>query len=283
MAMEGTLKINFYVTMPEEMEESTYFRMTVGADTEGIVIQADKAEKDSSGRLRLTCPIYSTQMRDIVRLTAEDAEGTKRPMATASGKDVTEGLEYSALTYIKNKETSSDTKFAELVKAMNNYGKYAQLYFGYGELDSEPEAVELEAEVLKDYANSKSGSTEGLTLKSATLEFESGTSINVYYTLADGHNISEYTFTINGKEVTAEYNAGKKAYGVTVASIACNELQNMYEFKAVRKGTSEELTLRYGAYSYAYSKLSNASTAETLKNLMKAMYYYNQKAIAYFN
>jgi hypothetical protein len=222
-------------------------------------------------------------MRDKVKLTAEDAEGTKRPMATPGGRDVTEGLEYSALTYIKNKETSSDTKFAELVKAMNNYGKYAQLYFEYGELDSEPEAVALEAEVLEDYAAERSGSTEGLKLKSATLEFESGTSIKVYYTLAESHNISEYTFTVNGKEASAKYNSEKKAYCVTVASVASDELQNIYEFKAVRKGTAEEQTLRYGAYSYAYSKLSNAGTAETLKNLMRAMYYYNQKAIAYFN
>jgi hypothetical protein len=57
----------------------------------------------------------------------------------------------------------------------------------------------------------------------------------------------------------------------------------MYEFRAVRRETSETLTLRYGAYSFAYSKLSNGSTAETLQNLMKAMYWYSQAAIAYFN
>jgi hypothetical protein len=257
--------------------------MTVGADTEGIVVHASEAGKDSSGRIRLTCPFFSTQMRDTVRLTAEDSDGHRKPMTTASGKDVTEGLEYSALTYIKNKENGSDLKLAALVKAMNNYGKYAQKYFNYGELDSEPDAVSLNAGDLSDYESQKSGSTEGLTLKSATLEFESGTSINVYYTLASGHNISEYTFKINGNAVTPVYNSSKQAYGVTVASVASNELQNMYEFAAVRRGTAETLTLRYGAYSFAYSKLSNSSTAETLQNLMKAMYWYNQAAIEYFN
>jgi hypothetical protein len=218
-----------------------------------------------------------------LQLFWEDANGNKKPMTTASGKDVTEGLEYSALTYIKNKENGSDAKLAALVKAMNNYGKYAQKYFGYGELDSEPDTVSLDASDLSDYASQKSGSTEGLTLKSATLEFESGTTIRVYYTLDSSHQISDYTVTINGNAVTPVYNSSKKAYEVTVENVASNELQTIYEFKAVRKGTSETLTLKYGAYSYAYSKLSNSSTAAALQNLMKAMYWYNQAAISYFN
>ena len=282
MALEGTLKINFYLNIPDNMLESTYIRMKLGNDEEGILVPAKEAEKDNQGRYRFQMPFNSTQMRDEITVTAEDADGKALAIYSSNGSELTEGIKYSALTYINNKLNSDDLKLAELMRAVNNYGKYAQLNFNYGELDSDPDPLELEASVLADYASKKSGSAEGLTLKSASVECETGTNVHVYFALEEGYAIEDYEFEINGEKVNAEWNASKKYYRITAENINSNKLQTMYEFKACRKGENEGITLQYGVYSYIYSKLSNANTSAEMKNLVKALYYYNIAAIDYF-
>lgn len=283
MALEGTLKINFYLNIPDDLLERTCIRMKIADDEEGILVPAKDADKDSQGRYRFQMPFNSTQMRDEITVTAEDTDGKPLPIYSASGNEIEDGIKYSALTYIRNKLNSEDEKLAALVKAVNNNGKYAQLNFGYGELDSDPDPLTLDAAVLKDYAAKKAGSTEGLTLKSATVECETGTNVHVYYALEEGYSIDDYVFEINGDEVQAEWNEAKKYYRITADCINSDKLQTVYEFKAYRKGENEGITLNYGVYSYIYSKLSGDGASVELKNLVKSLYYYNLAAIDYFS
>ena len=127
----------------------------------------------------------------------------------------------------------------------------------------------------------QSGSTPGITAKSATLGLKDITIIRFKFELDSGMSISDYKFTCNGKTYTPEkiVENGKTRYQISITGTAAKNLDNMYTLKVTKKGQGTyEIT--YGALVYLYKKQN--VTDQGLGNLCKAMYDYHLKAKDYF-
>jgi hypothetical protein len=269
--------------MPEEEIETTNIRMKLASSNEGIAVEASKAPTDEKGRLVFQCPVYATQMRETITVTAENKNGTKKTMYTQSGKDVTnEGYQYSVLTYIENRlEKSTDEYLKALLRALNNYGKYAQLNFNYGlPLAEEPTEITADyTEALSHYGKEKTGECEGIELKGLSLEMNDGTNVHLSFYIKEGEP-GDYEFIVNGKTVRPLWNSADSCYVISARDIPANGLQNMNEFILRKAGETSGIRYKYAALTYANAKVNSSNTK--LSNLVKALYEYNVTAIDYF-
>ncbi len=170
--------------------------------------------------------------------------------------------------------TNEYTKAAELVKAMLNYGAYAQVYFGYNEGLLANESLSTDDKALKEtdlsaYGYKVQGEEAGVKYYGSKLSLESETSLKHYFLIDDEENIP--VFTVNGKEVTPQKKGS--CYEVKITGILAQNLDGEIIVKA------GDLELNYNALSYA--KLSMMTGNQNLKNVMKAMCVFNSEADLY--
>jgi hypothetical protein len=126
------------------------------------------------------------------------------------------------------------------------------------------------------YASVITGSEAGIKLSSATLMLETETSVRIYFQLTGSKTIDDYTFYVDGKEVTPIEKGGK--YYVEITDIAAQDLDQTYTI--VVGG----LTIKYSGLSYVNTVIKNPATAgEALVNAAKAIFAYNKLAEIYFN
>ena len=163
------------------------------------------------------------------------------------------------------------------MKAMLNYGASAQLLLNY-KTDALANSILSDADkVLPDvdvseYKHTVSGSEEGIEISGASLLLDYETTLRVYYKLTGDKTIDEYTFTINGEEVTPAEKNGE--YYIELKNIAAHKLNTFHQF------TVGGLTLDYSALSYVNTVLTK-STDEVTINMVKALYAYNVAAQNY--
>ena len=281
LTLEGNIGVNFYMNLTSETLADTGAKMvfTVNGVTKEVPVSEGVETADG---IRFTYPVAAKEMNDTITAKVVRTDGT-----------TSEEFTYSVRTYCEHKlaDATADEKLKTMVKAMLNYGAAAQTHFGYNTANLANAGLEtgtvtvLDAATLESYkvtvtyAGDKA--TAGITARYGTLALESETVVRAYFTLADGENIADYTFTVNGAAATPVALEGGAMYVLNIENIAAQDLENMYTI-TVSKGGAEVLTMNYGAFSYAYSKLSKAETTEDLKLLVSALYAYNQAANAYF-
>ncbi|MGN0575437.1 MAG: hypothetical protein ACI4J2_05335, partial [Ruminococcus sp.] len=107
---------------------------------------------------------------------------------------------------------------------------------------------------------------------------ESETTVRHYFTIAEGYGTADFVFTVNGSEAKlteSEKNPGY--YFIDIKNISAEKLGNAYTVSI----NSEDVITGYSALSYSKKVLDSEETDANLKNLVKALYIYNQNAIAY--
>lgn len=166
-----------------------------------------------------------------------------------------------------------------LVKALLNYGGYAQLAFEYNTDNLANTSVNIseEEKVLSrvdfdSYAYSFEGAEDGVEYYGSAISLKSETAIKHYFYFEDEENIP--TVTVNGKEVTPVKNGGY--YEVKISDIPAHKLHEMYEVKV------GGFTLNYGVFSYCYTASSKTSD-QKLVDVANALHAYNQAAIEYIS
>ena len=179
----------------------------------------------------------------------------------------------------KEKYPSGD--FIGLIAALELYAAAAAAYFDGGE------PVSVEADIPESEAKIGGTLPDGLTHYSATLLLESETTVRHYFTVADGHKITDYTFFVDldgdrdmdPAEKLAAYKKattdGSAIYYADIAGITPNELDKAYTLYALGKDGNEYFCT-YGALTYAKNK-ENSQNGR-LANLVKALYNYNKVA-----
>ena len=191
--------------------------------------------------------------------------------------EVTTSVAEYAQNLINSTDSSISSEQKAFAKAMLNYGGYAQLYFGKNTDDlanaslsaADKSLASVTNSTLNKYTAAKSGSVSGLTYCGSALLLEGTTKISHYFKLTG----SGYTFTVNGKSVDAIQDGDY--YVVTTDGISAANLDDNYTVVA-SKGNSK-FTLNYSALSYCESALRKSSK-DTLKEVSKALYLYNQAA-----
>ena len=114
-----------------------------------------------------------------------------------------------------------------------------------------------------------SGKEEGVKVYGISLTLNSKTELNIYFTIDDEENIPE--FFVDGESVTP-VKVGNY-YRIKIADIPAQNLDKVYVV------TVGGLTAKYSPMSYGYMAMNTQS--ETVKNVIKALYAYNQAANVY--
>ena len=179
---------------------------------------------------------------------------------------------------------STGTQLKELLNALDVYGQWAQKRAGYNAEQVDPKEITDVSltENLGTYQPKTSGELNEVSL-GASLSLNSGTNINVYAYLPEGADVTDYKFSIDGKEVTPVYNSAEKAYIFRVINIHAKNLGTAHTFSVEKNGAVR--SIKYSALSYAYTVVDLYSGNEeyfNLVNTVKALYHYYTSAAAYF-
>jgi len=284
LALEGKIGINFYLNIAEEDLNDLTVVMKMD-EKEDIRVPASegKASTVAGQKLRMfVYPVAAKEMRDKVTLTVEDAEGNKIKL-TKDETDYTEGYPFSAADYFARAEEAGSEKTKKLARVLNNYGKYAQIYFKYhtDEVTDLTDVSDVTLETLAPYqAVQTENKVAGLTYVGGTTMLDDAVGYRLYFKIDTSHKISDYTFKMDGKKVTPVKSGSQ--YYIEKTDIAAKDLG----VKNTVEVTDGENTfgIQYCALSYVYRALElTAEDKIPLQNMCRAMYLYNQQAIEYFN
>ena len=135
----------------------------------------------------------------------------------------------------------------------------------------------ITAEDVAAYAHGATGSEAGISVASVSLLLESTTTIRFYFDLDGTKTIDQYTFYVDGVKATPVV-AENGQYYVDKVNVAAKDLDEMVIV------TVGGLTAKYGGLSYVrqVAILYPSYYPESLVNVAKALYAYNQAANAYF-
>ena len=184
---------------------------------------------------------------------------------------------YSLEAYLTSSEIELSSLRA-LCEALRSYCGYADIYFNKNASPAYiADVSDVTEDILTDFYPTKDGNDpEGITFKGASLILESGTIVREYFTVEEGHEISEYTFSTWKGPITPQYKSSYNMYYVDVENVSAN---NCYlNTQVIVSNGSEETTIYYSPYSYIAGKLNSESASEDLKNLCRALYKYGEAA-----
>ena len=260
LSLDGNIGVNFYMELDENVitDENAYMQFTLpnGETPKVKVSEAVQQEVNGNTYYVFSCEVAAKEMFD--KITAQIITSDKKG----------EVYEYSVeeyIQYIRENSSEFDEKTINLVNAMANYGDYARAYFNNEKVNASAEMDAVTADTLSDYEKQTKGELpEGITYYGSSLLLESNTTIRHYFKAADGTDVSAYGFI----EKDGYYY--KEITGISADKLGM--AQNV---------TVGGFTISYSPLSYAYTVLKSDSTDESLKNLVKALYLYEQAAEAY--
>jgi hypothetical protein len=269
-SLGGNIGLNFYVKLSEEIVNDPETVMQFTFDGRTVIVPMSEAVVsvvDGETRYRFTCRITSKHMADPVTaqiITSEGAVGEAKSMSVET-----------YCNYIIANHADQET--VAMMKAMLNYGAAAQVLFGHNTENLANAQLSEADKTLADvdasaWKHTITGADTGIVLDSAVLLLNSETSLRIYFTLAEGKTIDEFTFLVDGVEVDPIQKNNR--YYLEVSNIAAHRLDEFHQF------SFGGLTVKYSVLSYVNTML-NVSTDEEAINMAKALYAYSQAVEAY--
>ena len=264
--LDGDIGLNYYIALPESVTADTgaYVQFTVnGQDTKVFV----KDVTDIEGSVyKFTCWLTAKEMSDDVTFKLYDGNGTLIDIYSNSG-DKVEGasFDYSLETYLNTLSSDENAALKDLADATLVYGAYAQNAFNHNadpNLDGS-ELADVTVGTLEANKITKSADIpEGLKLTEMTLILETETTLRLYF---KSDNIGNYTFKLDGNDVTLNTIAEEGLYYVEIANISAKDLDTKHTLII-----NDNCELTFNALSYAYATVK-ADTNENICNVVKAL------------
>lgn len=268
LTLDGKIGLTFYTNLTS-LDGVTAASFTVdGTKTVDAVYEL------KNGYVACTYKLAAKEMTDEVSVSIIVNGETITSVATSAASNANALL---------SDADSSDTLRA-LVKSLLNYGAAAQVQFGYkyeegndttlANASLEDKTVPAIGTSLDDTCRSIGVTAE--SYKGLSLVLNSETALKLYATgdtsiiLKQGENVVAYS----GEEKNNTFSFAK------VENIAANHLQDTY---TVVINNNEETTYTVSPLLYCYNVAKGEGFDANLKNLVNALYDYNQKAIAYGN
>ena len=286
--LEGKIQLFFYLSIPEQIrsDSNAYIEMSFNGTTENVLLKdlANVPKGDLTNRYRLVKDVYAKQMRDVVTFKVFDENHHVIGIIGPKGEVVgTKGYSFSVQDYIDLAKAANIKNLEGLVTAMEHYGDAAQLVLDY-EQDGIQMAEEVNEVTLKDidaFAPQYSGTLPvGIKDDTSSLVLESDNTLRQYYVLNADAEITDYTFSVDGKTVTPLKETSTGRYYLQVQNIPAKELHESHVLK-VTDGKNT-YTITHSALGYSYKALTK-STDEELIYFAKALYLYNKAARTFFN
>lgn len=278
----GTLGLNYYITLGDNIKNDpgAYAEYTIGGVTKRQLVSDTTV--DSKGRSKFTCSVYAKQMNDNINFKLYNGNGVPYYIMSSKGADLTEsGFDYSVAKYMSGIASSStNSKMVKLANATLDYGAATRLYFNYNTDGAtvSSDVTSVAASIFDQYKATQSGTKPtGISGVTMTVVFEADNSFRLYYKYDPSADPNSYTYYIDGKKASLQKNA--TGYYLEVANIAAKNLMEVHTFTV--KGSSVSYNVNASVLTYARSLSKDSDNNK--KNLAKALYLYNQAAIAYFN
>ena len=263
LSLDGNIGVNFFMELDKSViaDENAYMKFRLPNGKTSVVLVGDAKQQTVGGTTYyvFSCEVAAKEMNETI--TAQIITSDKKG----------EVYEYSVadyIQYIRDNPTEFDEKTLSLVNAMAGYGDYAKAYFNNENLDANTEMDAVTADTLASFDKQISGNLpEGITYYGSSLLLESNTTMRHYFKVAEGTDVSALSFS------------GSKSnyYYIDIPNISAEKLGT------IQNVTIGSCTISYSPMSYAYAVLSSKNTSESLKNLVKSLYLYEQAAEAYKN
>lgn len=279
VSLDGGIGANFYMELSEGVvanKDNAYMEFTVpnGTDTETqkvLVKNAGTVAMKVSGETEtyycFTCRVSAKDMNSTIKAKIVNGSETGTEY-TFTVKDYADCLLNS---------TADGCEYMPLIKAMLNYGTAAQEYFGV--TGNGPANASLSAEdknlsnVTADLINPPEYTKdlpEGVELAKVSLSLRSETTLSLYFKgIGPATSFSCQTNRID-KETNGEYTI------VRIRNIHATDLGNSCR---VSFGNNNSY-VNYSPMNYCKKVLSGGSNDAKLQNVCRALYKYNQAALA---
>ena len=178
-----------------------------------------------------------------------------------------------------------------MVKALLNYGGYAQTFFGVntdnlanaGLYETDP----INSVTVSDAYEQSATSASGLTFRSMQLYLETTPTMRFYFTLADGYAIGEYSFKLTTASgdyyLSPEYDDDNDRYYVDVENIPAKHIGTAFTVSATNNNDSTVYSIESSVNCYIKIALDNVGTTPAKANMLKALYLYGSCANAFAN
>lgn len=282
LRLSGDIAINFFTDLSGKVTEdpNAYMHFTIpGETTKEVDIPVSEIEpREGTGYYVFPAETAAKDMTQNVHGEVFLSDGTK-------ALDFDYCVENYGLKILGDTTGKYSDESKAMVRAMLNYGGYAQEYFDYhtdemanrGIGDTSLPDLELDDSVKY----SKTGSVSGVTYKGSSLILRSNTVIRHYFQITG--EPEDVTFILNGQKLNPESSTkGTNYYSVDITGIPAKNLGTFYPLVVSKDG--ETMTLNYCVYSNIKATLDrSASTPKVSLNLMKSLYLYGMRSKEYFD
>jgi hypothetical protein len=269
----GKIGLNFYVSVPAELAKG----MTATLTYDGQTVEV-QPEYDSGTVYRVTVSMQAPDDQKKVALKLFDQNGKQIKIYDKdTGKELAND-EYvdSIFDYLVRWEAKGGD-FAPLAKAMRNYFEYARNFFQRDtSIPVVVDPITVSKDLVKNYEAVIPAMPDGLTFDGMTLVMDSDTAVRVYFLLATGAEIKNYTFKVDGSTVTPVHTSGDEFY------VEISDIWGMYLDQAHTVSVNDVEISNLSALSVVYRIVDNSNATDALKNAVMALYYYNLAAKDYF-
>ena len=284
LSLTGNIGVNFYMELSDEIiaDKDAYMQFTLpnGTVTKVLVSEAQTNTTINAEKTyyRFPCEVSSYEMTQDIKAQMFDGNGN-------GGKEYTYTVRDYAEYIIKN--SSSYVDAYPFAVAMLNYGASSQKYFNKAVDDLANQNLSSYDQEIPNLFNSyingfvaKKAENEVLgQFAGLSMVLKSETTLNIFYELKEGVDVSKLTFSVDGKEITPVKRG--QYYILSLENIKANELENLKTF-TVTDGTNT-LTGDYCAMMYCYQVLQakEGTYADDLVTLVKAFsdYAYTAQSV----
>lgn len=274
-SLEGNIAINFYTLLSDEViadPDNAYMQFTMANDSviKVLVSEAVYGELNGETYYMFTCSVNAKEMADDV-ICQFFYEGGSTAEITYNVK------EYG--NYIINNNDDASAK--AMAQAMLNYGAASQLHFGHNTdnlANAELGTPDYSNVTIEGYNAEVGQGTELAKLYSASLILKSETTLRFFFKVDS--SVENFTVMLNGEAL--EVNVRSGLHYVDVVGIAAKDLDKAVTL-TINDGTTTA-DVSFNPMSYCQGVLNDTTGAfdAEMKDLVAALYLYNQAAKEYF-
>lgn len=286
LSLKGDIAMNLYLKLGgkliDEENGSVQFDLPGGNHTEENVSLKDAKYAVTFGSkcYGFSAGIAAKEMASTISATfIRDDNTTAGPFNTTVK---------SYCNYIINHpETAESAGYDDttivLAKAILNYGTYAQKSLGYntGTLPVAEGKYSLPDVDLTSIADvTEEGSCTGLNYSATSAMLTTTTGLKHYFTLTGDGDVSRYTFTVNGEELTPVVNGSTAS--ILISGIWADQLDEPIELTVENTEDHTSYKISYSVYNYVKKVLKSQKTSDDDKNMARAVYGYGEAAKTFF-
>jgi hypothetical protein len=273
LSLNGDIGVTVGITIPTEYTgEGYYMYITSPRQAAKKCDDIASAYDEANGMYLFSYNVAAKEMTDDIDFTLKNASGETVYTESISVRKI-------ALSYLS--DSSTYDKEIPLVKAMLNYGAYAQEYFDYRTDDPANAGYEdatidtITADTLKSYAYNAGEAShlpEGVAFKSVYLSMETEMRLNMVVENATG---KELTFSVPEGYSVKTSGSGERVT-VSVTGIKAENIGDEITVTVSCDETSGSQT--YSPLTYAYNRIRDNDREA---GISKAMFRYYTEAKNY--